>query len=661
MLSLRASLPHGSPLRSLPCWCWLALLALSLSPARAAAQAIPLRIDASAERMRVDGALKEWKGARFTELGEGDDASLRFALATADDGLYVGIELRDERLVSGDKGDSVVITLQMPDADDWLTSELVLLPGQAGKTAARGLLGFGGRAPKPEPRMQVVEGPREEGAGYVIEAFVPWSLVRGAEIWEQGRGNLRFADVDDTRVELTIMTARSVSGALPRLVLGEGQRDLLGSFAQQRRMIGVEPRYDFRANVSGDAQPERIAILDRYVVVYGPGYLRGETYNYFALPYSVGGGLIDAHLVDLTGDGRAELVTRLHQQNTLGTRDLWLALALAEDSMSPLFTVETKRELKGGYIDSTLTLGPAEPGKARRIEVKAGRALGLDASTYREPPATDAEPLLLPWGEVEQRSFVFDGKRFAVVEEKRRPVPLRVPTPLAARVDAQALSSAPSALAQPGGGAGSSDLLALFKTQAKLPRDATPTRALRANVLGGDAAEQIDVFGSTLVLTGPDVGGGRSYITYAAPVSDARDLLDVRSGDVTGDGVHELLLRVRQRLAGGDGVERELLLVLRADASARLARVLLVEVARRQRPQPPAGKQPESGPERAVENRVLVQRGALTIEPGEARGWSGESYPFSLDAIAGSERLLLPWMDRPVVYRLAASALVPVR
>jgi len=631
------------------------LVLVACLPARVAAQAIPLRIDASAERMRVDGALKEWKGARFTELGDGgDDASLRFALATADDGLYVGVEVRDDRLVTGEQGDSVMITLQMPDADDWLTSELVLLPGEAGKSAARGLLRLENRPPKPEPRMQVVEGPRDTGKGYVLEAFVPWAVVRGAEIWEQGRGNLRFADVDDKRVEITITSARPVSGALPRLVLGEGQRDLLGSFAQTKRLIGVEPRYDFRANVSGDAQPERIAIVDRYVVVYGPGYRKGETYNYFALPYSIGGGLSDAQLADLTGDGRAELVARVRQQNAVGIRELWLALTLDETSMVPLFTVETKKELKGGFVDSTLSLGPAVAGKPRRVELKIGRAVGLDASTYREVPASDAEPLLLPWGEVEQRSFAYDATRFVVIQEKRRAVPRSGPTPLGKGLEPRgAAAAAPLApLSETPG-----DLLAIFKTQAKLPRDAKPTRSLRANVLAGSAPEQVDVFGSTLVLTGPDVGGGKSYFTYGAPVTDARDLLEVKSGDVTGDGVDELLLRMRQRLEGGDGVERELLLVLRGDASARLVRVLVAEVARRQRPLPPAGKK-SAGPEHAIENRVLLQGGALTIEPGDARGWSGESYPFAPDAIAGSERLLLPWMDKPVTYRLADNKLV---
>lgn len=615
---------------------------------RAPVSAVPLRIDASGERMRVDGALKEWKGARFNELGSGDDASLRYSLAIADGGLYFAAELRDDTLVTGDKGDALVLTIEMPDGDALVTSELSLLPGEAGKSKARALLAVDGRAAKAEPSVSVVEGPRDGGPGYIIEAFMPWKLVRGAEIWEQGRGSLRFVDVDSARDRTIIATAVGARGTLPRFVLGEGNQDLLGSFVRENNLIGVEPRYDFRANVSGDARPERVVIIDRYVAVYGPGYKEGATYNYFALPYGVGGALVDAQLVDLTNDGRAELATRVRQQNQLGKRELWFALALDESSMKPLFSVELKKELKGGFIESTLALAPVQKGKPRRIEIKVGRAVGLDANTYREAPASDAEPILLPWGEVASRSYAFDGSKVVVVDEQRRLVPLAVPSS-APKDSERERQLAPTSDDTEG------DVLSLFRTQAKLPRNAKPSRTLRANVLAGSAPEQVDVFGGTLVFTGPDIGAGKGYLAYAAPVRDASDLLDVHPADMTGDGVQELLLHVRQALEGAENVTRDLLLVLRGDRQNKIARALVVEVARRQRP---FGTTAAERAERNIVNRLLVDLDGLTISPGTAQGWTEQTYPFTPDAIPGSERLLLPWRDKPVTYRWSGEALV---
>jgi hypothetical protein len=217
------------------------------SAVRVPESAMPLRIDASGERMRVDGALKEWKGARFNELGSGDDTSLRFSLAIADGGLYIAAELRDDTLVTGDKGDALVLTIEMPDGDTLVDSELWLLPGEAGKSKARALLAVDGHAAKVEPSVQVVEGPRDSGPGYVIEAFMPWKLVRGAEIWEQGRGSLRFVDVDGGSDRTTIATALGSRGTLPRFVLGEGNQDLLGSFVKDNNLIATTCARTWRA------------------------------------------------------------------------------------------------------------------------------------------------------------------------------------------------------------------------------------------------------------------------------------------------------------------------------------------------------------------------------------------------------------------------------
>ena len=634
--SCASKLGRGSALA-----CTVALALAFSKPARAE----PLRIDASAERMRVDGALREWRGARFSELGSGDDGSLQYAFASADGGLYLAAEVRDERLVTGPKGDALVLLLAMPDGSTWHSSELWLYPGEAGRSKASASVRVGDKL-KPETRVQVVEGPRAKGGGYVIEAFVPWSLVRGAEIWEQGRGALRFVDVDAAAAapERTLASAQAKSaGELPRLALGVGQNDLLGSFMADKKLSGVEPRYDFRANVAADPRPERVVIIGDFVVVYGPGYKRGETYGYFALPYSIGGGLKSAELRDVTGDGSAELITVVRQRNDLGARELWMALDMAEDGIAPVFAVELKKELKGGTIDNTLRL--IEGRGAPRIEVKVGRAQGLDGNTYAEATAADAQPILLPWGEIEARTYAFDGTRFAVVDEKRKARTLSAPEANLPERNVAAKSGkgdAAVARAEPGA------VLALFKAQQKLPAAAKPMRSFQANLLGGAHKEQVDVFGSMLAITGPEIAQGTGYVAYGVPVGDARDVLDVRAAELTGDGHDELLVRIAQPLSGSEQATRELVLVLRADASGRVSRALMAEVARRTA-------------QGSIENRVRSERGALVIEPGSARGFTADNYPFAPDGVGGAAPLLLPWRDRPVRYVVEGARLVPAR
>ena len=134
-------------------------------------------------------------------------------------------------------------------------------------------------------------------------------------------------------------------------MLGTGQNDFLWSFASSRGLTGAEPRYDLRGNVSGDGEPERVAILDKYVVVYGKHYKQGATYGYFALPYGMGGGLGSAELQDLTNDGLSELVVRVRQRNDQGARECWWSVVDRENSgrCSP----RSEDGSKGGFARTT--------------------------------------------------------------------------------------------------------------------------------------------------------------------------------------------------------------------------------------------------------------------------------------------------------------------
>jgi hypothetical protein len=611
------------------------------------AHAQSLRVDASAERMRVDGALREWKGARFAQFGSGSDAAFRVALATADGGLYVGADVTDDQLVreggAGARQDALVLTLVMPEAGGTFESvEVWLYPGAPGKKAVAGLAREGQR-PKSEPRVKIVEGPSESGAGYVLEAFIPWAIVPGSEIWEQGRAALRFEDVDGGKVENVVRTATAKRPSeLPRIVLGDGHQDLLGAFLSSQSLSGVEPRFDFRGNVTGDRTPERVVIVDRFVVVYGPKFKKGEAFGYMQLALGTGGGLKSATLEDVTGDGLDELLLVLRQKNDLGTRELWQVVSFASEDPKPIFGIELKKELRGGaFIENKLALVKSKG--PMLIRQQAGSAQGVDASSYHESPPSDVGAILLPWGDVEARAYRFDGTRFAVVEEKKR-----APAPPEQASHTHGTSSSASAQGEASEEPvepSVENVLALFKKERKIPKNAAPTKQLTGNLFAGPLREHLFVFGTTLVVLGGDLGDGGSYLAYGLPIQNPDDFLYVGSGDVTGDGVREIFVRVKQVLSGAESVHRELVLVLRFDSLGRFGRALAADVTRRKGPQ-------------VIANRVRTYGGKLTILPGTAEGWDASNYPFTNEATGGAERLLLPWADKPVNYRLEGDRFV---
>jgi hypothetical protein len=383
-----------------------------------------------------------------------------------------------------------------------------------------------------------------------------------------------------------------------------------------------------------------VVIVDKFVLVYGKHFKEGQSYAFFALPYSVGGGLVSAELIDLTDDRRAELLTRVRQSNALGARVIASVLALNEDQIAPLLSLELKKETRAGFIENEL--GIDKKARPKLLSLTVGRWQGLSAENYREDPASDAVPILLPWGELEAQSYAWQDGKFARVaqREKKRAAPsdsLRLSP--AAQAPTNARAPEPSA----------STGDALADLVLAVARGSAAKGAVRfkqeANMVGGAQRELAFVHQRRVVLSGADLGAAGSYLAYGLPLRADEDLLSLTSADLGGDGKDELLARYRQ--VSPDGVGHELLVVLSASASgdARGFHPLLVaEVGRRQG-------------DKAVLNQVQVSAGVLLIAPAKPEGYTRDSYPFNNDPMPGIERLLLPWLDGARRYRLEAGRL----
>jgi hypothetical protein len=627
----------------------LAALVSSLSLPRSAlaepsnprvAQTVPLRVDASGEAMRVDGALREWRGASFAELGGAEGSSVRYALASDAQGLYLGAEVDDDVAVrKGSVRDALVLTFDDGDTKP-RRRELWLYPGESGRTKASAAVGVGG-ATQPEPRVRVVEGPRSGGSGYVLEAFIPFEALFGRELWEASRAALRLEDADGKG---PVQRSATASGAsLPRLVLGVGEPDFFGSFGSARGKPGVAPSRELRANLAGDGRPERAALIDGAIVVYGSGVQQGKAFVFFELPVASGAAVEELSPVDFDADGTSELVVRYRQKNEHGVRSVYAVLSVGDTQIRRVFAAEVKKIVGPDSVEAGLALEAGGRG-AKRLRLYALKEPKQKQSAFEERPAEDVVPLPVPWGPVRSRTYSFEGGHFHELPELAQvdasPAPSPTPSSSAAPRPAQP-APLPVAVA-----AGASELLAHFKRAAGLPAELTPRLELSGNLVGSARAERCYLLGKNLVVLGPDVGDGLAYVAYGLPVEPSA-VGELKLGDVTGDGVAELLVRVTQPLSGADGVERDVLLVLSVDGQ-RFTRLLAVEVARRQG-------------SRSIQNVVRAGAGRLTLEAGEARGWDASSYPFTDEAAGGVEALLLPWKARTLGYAPRGERLVPVR
>ncbi|MFW5921112.1 MAG: hypothetical protein ACOCUS_04675 [Polyangiales bacterium] len=626
---------------------------LLAAPAIAHAQ-VGLRVhEAGDGGVRVDGMLSDWRGVRFSELGEGDDASMRYALAYDGDGLYVGAEVRDQRLIRnprpGRKEDAIVLTLAMPRRGGYRGVELWLWAGVQGRTAAKAGRAQLGRRPRPLRGAEIVEGPRDGGPGYVLEAFIPWRAIPGSSGWQRGRGAIRLRDVDKAahpEVEDEPASAQVDPDALDRLPMlmpTGGTSAMVRRFQKAQGLLGTAPRFDRGGDVAGDGREERVVVVGEYIVVVGPGYKNGESYDFMQLPVDSASDIKKLSLKDMTGDGKAEALVSMRQHGARGSRDVFQVIGFDGSSVRPIFGVETRKQTEDGWVVSRLRIRRARRGPPL-VEVRTGRAQGLDAESYRESPARDVEPILLPWGPVLARRYQYhegefqkvwqrDNPRYVDPEERRRAQRQRRQREQRQQQRDQARQRAEAERAP-----SIDELLNKVRRERGIARSVRPRFRTETNIFDGPTPEVLVVFGKAVVVLGPGYRDGKGYFYYEVPAASAQDVLDVKTADLSGNGAEEVIFRVRQDLGK---VKREVLLVhcLRPHG---FPRILAVEVARKM------GRE-------SLENEVSIRRGGrrdvLVIEPGRARGWSRSNWPFESggddDGIAEP---LLPWRDSAVGY-----------
>jgi hypothetical protein len=641
----------------------LGLAGLLAGPSVAAAQiALPLaQVDASA--IRIDGSLREWSEVRRADVGSGSDGSMSVALGYSDTGLYVIAQVTDDRMIRtsghGATEDAIIVTLAFPNGRSLRGTELWLYAGESGSSAAAITSGgVGARRQSAVRGAEIVEAPYSAGGagGYTLEAFIPWSRIPGSARLDEGFGAVRLRDVDELahptverEPNLGTVDARNLGSMLPLRPAG-GEAAVMESFLSAQGLSGSLPSHDFHEDVTGDARPERVSIVERFVVVMGGG---AAGFSFMAIDVESPADLTQVRLEDLTGDGKAELTLVARQRGTGGSRDLFEVVSFSGSSPAMIFGIETREETPIGTVESRVRVERGRRGRPAGLVVSTVAARGVDAASWRMAPASDVEAVLLPWGPVRERTYRWDGTRFARESERENPDYV---DPATVAASSSGGSSSGSSGASSGSGASASSgstpsapgldaLIAAWRTQAGIARTARPRFDLTANLAGDATTERLLVFGTRLVVVGTAFREGTGWFEYGIPAATEGDLLDVSAADLTSEGRAEVLFRIRQNI--GD-VRREVV-VIHHFTPEGFPMLMTREVAREQ-----AGNR--------IENEIVTTGGRLEIRPGTARGWTQATWPFAEStgpSPDGVEPLLLPWRDRAVRFRHERGRLVP--
>jgi len=185
----------------------------------------------------------------------------------------------------------------------------------------------------------------------------------------------------------------------------------------------VAPKVDLRVHVAGDGRPERVVLIGRDVVVFGPGFKGGLGYAYSTLSqFADPGDVKDLSARDLTGGGAADIIVRgvRHMSGSGGESvdsELLFVYEVRADVITRVFAIETGREAGGKRVQGLVQFIPAPGGKSFDVLAAPGRATGWTEKTYpwaQDPPGSGTvEPLLLPWSGISNVRYAWNGTQFA--------------------------------------------------------------------------------------------------------------------------------------------------------------------------------------------------------------------------------------------------------
>jgi hypothetical protein len=203
---------------------------------------------------------------------------------------------------------------------------------------------------------------------------------------------------------------------------GDLGAQMLDAYRHDRGVdASVTPKVDLKVQVAGDRRPERVVLLGRDIVVFGPGFKGGTGYAYITLQqFADASDVSDLSARDLTGDGAADLVVRgvRHQSTDSGQvdQDVMFVYEVSGDAITRIFGIETAREQGSKRIQGLVQFIPAPGNKTFDILAAPGRATGWTEKTYPwsqdQPGSGQLEPLLLPWGGIKSVRYTWNGSAF---------------------------------------------------------------------------------------------------------------------------------------------------------------------------------------------------------------------------------------------------------
>ncbi len=272
---------------------------------------------------------------------------------------------------------------------------------------------------------------QEPIASDIEPILFPWGAVR-SQTWRWDGS--RFAKAKEIAQREQVPSGGTVDHPpphpieppTPKVSRGGRLSDQVLDQYRKDRTVGAEvaPTADLRVQVAGDGRPERVVLIGRDIVVFGPGFKGGTGYAYVTLAqFADASDVTNMSARDLTGDGAADIIVRgvRHMRTDGGNVDseVLFVYDVAGESIARVFAIETARERSNKRVQGLVQFIPAPGNKSFDVLAAPGRATGWTEKTYpwaQDPlGGADIEPVILPWSGIGAVRYRWNGSQFAKV------------------------------------------------------------------------------------------------------------------------------------------------------------------------------------------------------------------------------------------------------
>jgi hypothetical protein len=365
---------------------WIPLLAL---PSTALADEFPCAL-AQEGVIVADGLFDDWQGQARRQAGDAD-AGLYVSCNYSDKRLFLGIELRDERILGTAKRapgseDHAIVRFQ------GLT--LTAFPGNPdGDVAAE----VTWSDKKPHKNVKAIAALQQRGWG--IELAIPLEEVPG---WSRGVSSVPFGvELRDADLasERKIQAMVKLDGA----IAFQEADAMLKTFLTDFKLRRGDLKLDQQAELDGSPGKERVVAGGKVVAVFRDGYAYVEI-------AADARDVLEVRLVDLAGEGKASVLVRVRERGGGGSREVIAVWNLVNDRFVRTFAHEIGKELGGKKLSNGWTLRPkkGKRAKGQELVITAGPST-FTQGEWNETPAEDMQPILLPWGDKKEEVWTFEG------------------------------------------------------------------------------------------------------------------------------------------------------------------------------------------------------------------------------------------------------------